>query len=69
VAGAGVRGGSVHGASDRWAADPARDPVGPDDLAATILHSLGIEPGSVVRDPESRPLRINDGTPITSLFG
>ena len=33
LAGAGVRGGSIYGASDRWAAYPASDPVRPEDLA------------------------------------
>ncbi len=69
LAGAGVRGGTVYGASDRWAAYPARDPVSPDDLGATILYALGIEPDSIVRDSLNRPLRINDGTPLASLFG
>ena len=69
LAGAGVRGGAVHGASDRWAAYPARDPVSPDDLGATILHALGIDPATEVRDPVGRPLRINTGSPLTTLFG
>ena len=54
LAGGGVRGGQVYGASDRWAAYPARDPVSPDDLGATILHALGIDPGQQVRDPLGR---------------
>ncbi len=69
LAGAGVRGGSVYGASDRWAAYPDRDPASPDDLAATILHALGIAPGTIVADSFNRPLRINDGSPLVSLFG
>ena len=68
LAGAGVRGGYVHGASDRWAAYPARDPVSPDDLGATILHALGIDPATMVKDAVDRPLRINDGTPVLPLF-
>ena len=69
LAGAGVRGGSVFGASDRWAAYPASDPVSPDDLGATILHALGIDPSTMVKDALDRPLRINDGAPILPLFG
>jgi len=42
LAGGGVAGGLVHGASDRWAAYPARDPVSPDDLGATILDGKGV---------------------------
>ncbi len=69
LAGGGVRGGQVFGASDRWGAYPSLDPVGPDDLGATILHALGIDPGTLVQDPVGRPLRINDGTPLVRLFG
>jgi len=68
LAGAGVRGGSVYGASDRWAAHPANDPVSPDDLGATILHALGVDPGTLVKDAVDRPMRINDGAPLSQLF-
>jgi hypothetical protein len=69
LAGGGIRGGQVYGASDRWAAYPSRDPVSPDDLGATVLHALGIDPSTEVRDPVGRPLRINSGTPVLPLFG
>jgi hypothetical protein len=69
LAGAGVRGGSVFGDSDRWAAYPASDPVSPEDLGATILHALGIDPATTVKDTLDRPLRINDGAPVLRLFG
>jgi hypothetical protein len=68
LAGAGIQGGAVYGASDRWAAYPARDPVSPDDLGATILYALGINPATEIRDPVGRPLRINNGQPLTRLF-
>ncbi len=68
LAGGGVRGGQTYGASDRWAAYPARDPISPDDIGATILHALGIDPAQQIPDPIGRPLRINDGSPLTSLF-
>ncbi len=64
LAGGGVPPGIVHGASDRWAAYPARDPVSPDDLGATILHALGIDPSTEIHDTLGRPLRINSGTPV-----
>ncbi len=69
LAGGGVAGGQVYGASDRWAAYPSRDPVSPDDLGATILHALGIHPATEVKDPVGRPLAINAGSPLTTLFG
>lgn len=68
LAGGGVRGGIVHGQSDRWAAAPALDPVSPEDLAATMLASLGVDPATEIRDPLGRPLRVCPGTPVTSLF-
>ena len=68
LAGGGVQGGQVHGASDRWAAYPTADPVSPDDLGATILHALGIDPATEVTDAVGRPLRINNGNPLTPLF-
>ncbi len=69
LAGGGVRGGTIYGGSDRWASYPTSDPVGPDDLGATILYALGIDPATEVRDPVGRPLPINNGRPITALFG
>jgi len=68
LAGAGIGGGQVWGASDRWAAYPSTDPVSPDDLGATILHALGVDPATEIPDPLGRPMRINMGTPLTQLF-
>ncbi len=68
LAGAGVRGGAVHGASDKQAAYPVTPPVSPDDLAATIYHALGIDIRTQVRDQLGRPLALSDGVPLTSLF-
>lgn len=68
LAGGGIKGGVVHGASDRWAAYPARDPVSPDDLGATMLYALGIDPSQEILDPVGRPMRINNGEPLTPLF-
>src|SRR5439155_20410017 len=42
LAGGGVRGGAIYGASDRFAAYPARDPTTPEDVAATIQHAFGV---------------------------
>src|SRR5205807_1205091 len=41
LAGAGVRGGQVIGASDRHGSEPADRPVTPGDFAATLFHALG----------------------------
>jgi hypothetical protein len=68
LAGGGIHSGCVFGASDRWAAYPARDPVTPDDLGATVLHALGVDPATEIRDALGRPRSINSGTPLRALF-
>jgi hypothetical protein len=69
LAGGGVRGGSVYGASDRIGAYPARDPVTCGDLAATIFWRFGLNPATLIRDPLNRPHKIADGEPLAALFG
>src|SRR5262249_47961728 len=61
LAGAGVRGGSVYGASDRHGAYPADQPVTPADLVATVLHLLGVPPDLGLIDRLGRPLRACSG--------
>ncbi len=68
LAGGGVRPGQVHGASDRQAAFPVTPPVSPDDLAATIYHALGIDPGTEILDRQGRPWRLTQGRVLQELF-
>ena len=68
LAGGGVKGGSVFGASDSMGAYPASDPVTPSDLAATIFWRFGIDPATEIHDMTGRPSRLSDGQPMTSLF-
>ncbi|MBX9585400.1 MAG: DUF1501 domain-containing protein [Gemmataceae bacterium] len=68
LAGAGVRGGSAYGSSDRIGAGPAEKPVAPHDLTATVLHLLGVQPDLEVHDRTGRPLRACDGTPVRGVF-
>lgn len=68
LAGGGVQGGQVYGASDKIAAYPTKNPVKPEDLIATSYHALGLPHDTVVRDQQNRPHRLSDGEPITSLF-
>jgi hypothetical protein len=68
LAGGGVRGGQVYGASDRWGAYPASDPVSPEDLGATMLSALGIAPETAIDDALGRPMQINTGQALTGLF-
>lgn len=69
MAGGGVRGGQVYGASDKIGAYPDRDPVSPADLAATIFWRFGIDPAREIHDQTNRPIRLADGQPLYSLFG
>ena len=58
----------MFGASDRTGAFPAKDPVTPGDLAATIFWRFGIDPSSEIHDLTGRPWRVADGQPIRDLF-
>jgi hypothetical protein len=68
LAGGGVHGGVVHGASDRIGAYPEQDPVTPADLTATILWRFGIDPALEVLDRANRPFRLSDGQTLAKLF-
>jgi hypothetical protein len=69
LAGGGVKGGQVYGSSDRSAAYPAINPVGPADIAATIYHCLGIDTRGQLTDQEGRPLVIGTGKAIQAVLG
>ena len=68
LAGGGVRRGYVHGASDRLGAHPGRDPVRPEDLAATMFHLLGIDPKTEIHDALNRPLPISSGEVVSGVL-
>jgi len=69
LAGGGIRGGQVHGASDAIAAYPTHHPVSPSDLIATIYQAMGLPPERVIHDRQNRPHHLSDGMPLESLFG
>jgi hypothetical protein len=68
LAGGGIRGGEVYGASDRQAAYPTQNPVSPEDFIATIYHALGIPCEAEIYDQLQRPHRLCEGMPLVSLF-
>lgn len=68
LAGAGIRGGAVYGASDPHAAYVKDRPVSPEDFGATILHALGI-PAETRLSPDGFTRPASTGTPILDLFG
>jgi len=68
VAGAGVKQGFVLGKSDKNGEYIVDRPVTPEDLAATIYQSLGIDPETMLTDPLGRPIRLVDGVPVHEIF-
>ncbi len=68
LAGAGVRGGTTVGATDRQAAYPISTKYGPWDVTATIFHALGIDPAGHFYDSSNRPYPISSGQPIAALY-
>lgn len=68
LAGAGIRAGTIYGASDSGAAYPASDPRGPSDFCATLYHLLGVPPDTVIHDNLGRPHNLIIGQPIDPIF-
>ncbi|HLN31142.1 MAG TPA: DUF1501 domain-containing protein, partial [Gemmataceae bacterium] len=69
LGGGGIQGGIVVGKSDARAEKPAVEPHGPEDLAATMYHLLGIDPQEEFYTPEGRPVKIvNNGRVIHELL-
>lgn len=68
LAGGGIAGGAVYGASDAHAAYPASNPVSPQDYAATMLHALGVPHDQTLASADTRPHRVYGGKPIEALF-
>ena len=69
LAGGGVRGGQVVGASDQHAEAPASRPVSPQELLATMYHSLGISPAQYLQTAAGESFAlVEDARPIGELF-
>ena len=69
MAGAGIRGGQVYGASDKQGGYPIADRVQPGDLTATIFHLLGMNYQATFTDLQGRPHRLTEGAPLFKLLG
>lgn len=69
LAGAGIRGGTVHGVSDASAAWPINGAVRPADICATIYDQLGMDPDTIIHDHQNRPHKIaQGGEPIRQVL-
>lgn len=68
LAGGGIKNGQVLGATDREGAEVTDGGVKPEDVAATVLQTLGIDPRTEY-EAGGRPITlIRDGEPIRALF-
>jgi len=68
LAGGGVRGGQVYGASDDVAGHPKDRPVHVRDFVATIYHALGYDDTAKVVDVAGREHDVMPGRPVEALF-
>lgn len=69
MAGGGVRGGIVVGATDKQAAEVVDRPITPQDMCATVLDRLGIDYTRVLHTPLGRPVAmVDDGHPVREIF-
>ena len=68
VAGGGLKTGVVYGSSDRLAAYPQYDPIGPWDIAATMFHCLGVNARQHIHDRVGRPFPISPGRVESGLL-
>ncbi len=67
-AGAGVQPGKIIGRSDKVGGYPVTPAFSPDDVGATIYSILGVDPHTEVHDRFNRPVQLNRGEVMKSLF-
>jgi hypothetical protein len=68
LAGGGVRGGQVYGATNENGGYVAEKPVSPADLTATILHHLGIDPAQTYHDEfQKLDRKLSEGIVVSGL--
>ena len=69
MAGGGIKGGTIVGASDAKGTEVLDDPVKPEDVAATIYHCLGVPNDLELHDRQRRPFQLVPwGNPIQELL-
>ena len=60
MAGGGIRGGQIYGATDEIGWSVAENPVHPNDLHATLLHCFGLDHKSLTYRFQGRDFRLTD---------
>ncbi len=69
LAGGGVRGGQIIGASDSTGANPKDRPTTPADIHATMYAALGYDVRSIsYQSADGRPIALTEGVPMSEVF-
>ena len=68
IGGAGIKRGYVHGKSDKTGSAPTEDPVHPTEILATIYHSMGIDPKTIVHNHLNQPRELVKAERVSKLF-
>lgn len=68
IAGGGTKRGIVYGKSDKTGSAPLEDPVHPRELLATIYHSVGIDPATIVYNHLNQPRELVQGEVVSGIL-
>ncbi len=68
LGGAGIRRGYVHGKSDKTGSAPLDHPVHPMEILATIYHSFGIDPETIVLNHLKQPRELVKAQAVPAFF-
>ena len=68
MAGAGIKRGFVYGKSDKTASAPVDNPVHPKEVLATIYHSVGIDPATIVYNHLKQPRELVQADVATGIL-
>src|SRR4029078_13613485 len=68
IAGAGIKRGYVHGKSDKTGSAPVEGAIHPTELLATIYHSVGIKPDTIVYNHLNQPRELVKGEGVSGLL-
>ncbi len=68
IGGAGIKRGYIHGKSDKTGSAPVEDPVHPTEVLATVYHSMGIDPTTLVYNHLNQPRELVKAERVDQLF-
>ena len=68
LAGGGVQGGRIIGASDTIGSEPTNRPVSPQELVATVYRAMGIPANATIPGPDGSPVPVIEAAPVGELF-